>query len=137
MTAFEQIAAYLSVAASIKDLMTIYAYDPMMAWNAYAKESKTPEIEAIINDPSSKPTILSLTIIDSDLLRELIEDAHDCLDLHRTSLADGITPKQRDEADLDADRCMCEVLNRIKKYNGGELPADTVLHRWWVSYRCL
>jgi hypothetical protein len=95
-----------------------------------------PDEQRVLDTPGSQQ-VISLLIIDEDLLRDLKEAAERCLSSYRSALKHGIDRIHREKADRDAERCVCENLNRIKKRNGGALPSEGPWQHWWASYRCI
>jgi len=96
----------------------------------------SPDDQKVLDTPGSQE-IISLLIIDEGLLRDLKEAADRCLSRYRSELKGGRDRIHREKADRDAERCVCENLNRIKQRNGGKLPPGDPWQRWWVSYRCI
>jgi hypothetical protein len=96
----------------------------------------SPSQRKVLDTPGSQE-VISLLIIDEDLLRDLKEAAERCLSGYRSALRRGADRIHREKADRDAERCVCENLNRIKKRNKGVLPSGDPWQRWWASYRCI
>ncbi|MEP1422607.1 MAG: hypothetical protein ABJK59_12625 [Erythrobacter sp.] len=79
--------------------------------------------------------IISLLVIDEDLLRDLTMQIEKCIHSYRMALR-GPNRRYRERADRQAERCVCEALNRIRQRNQGTLPPGR-FSDWWISYRCL
>jgi hypothetical protein len=81
-------------------------------------------------------TIIELLIIDGDLLKASTESIKRCLERYKAALKQAADRRERERADKQAERCVCEWLNRIKQRNGGTLP-EGKFNDWWQSYRCI
>ena len=96
----------------------------------------SPDEQKALDTPGAEK-VISLLIIDEELLRDLKGAAERCLSAYRAQLKHGADRRYREKADRDAERCVCENLNRIKQRNDGLLPGEGPWERWWKSYRCI
>jgi hypothetical protein len=90
--------------------------------------------QAALDTPGAEELII-LLIIDPDLLDDLKKSIEHCVEQYRRAIRGGKTRSKRDVIDHEAERCVCENLNRLKRRNGGKLP-DGKFSDWWESYRC-
>ena len=80
--------------------------------------------------------IVAIFVIDRDLLEEIEKMIRKCISHYRITIQKTGNRGSSDIADRQAERCVCDALNRIKRRNDGKLPAGD-FQRWWTSYRCV
>ena len=93
----------------------------------------TPAQTEALERPGAE-AIIGVLVIDPDLLDDLKRELAGCTEKYRKRLKGG-SRSDRDAADHQAERCVCEILNRIRRRNKGVLPGD--LADPWQSYKCV
>jgi hypothetical protein len=136
LTFIASLASIASLAIQLGVPVTVDGRPNFRALIVRLRSRLSPDEQKVLDTPGSKD-IIELLIIDEDLLRDLKEASERCLSRYRVALKDVGERIRREKADRDAERCVCENLNRIKKRNGGKLPPGDPWQRWWISYRCI
>lgn len=80
--------------------------------------------------------LITLLVIDPDLLDDLTRDVQSAQSEYRRCLKIAQTSTARDGCDRRVERRICETLNRIMDRNEDKLPTD-FLENTWTSYRCV
>lgn len=80
--------------------------------------------------------IVSLLIIDQDLLDVIEASIRDCIKRYKAAITKAKRQAEQEAVDRQAERCVCAALNRIKRRNGGTLPPGPFFN-WWLSYQCV
>lgn len=86
--------------------------------------------------PEEGQGLVSLLIIDPELLRDLSDIVKRAIEKYRACLRAAARPQESDACDRRAERDICDALNRIRNRNNGDLPTD-FLQNQWASYGCV
>lgn len=121
----------LSAIVSIKELCISKKLPITEAVKEYQRTTDLPfsqkELETIV---------LGVDVISPTLLAQVHSEAQDCEKRHIEARRQAITAEEREQIEIRSMECMCSALRSIKKFNGGQLPANTILLNWWASYGC-
>lgn len=135
LMALSALASTLSLASSTKNLMK---EDNISADDAIEKlrRQDNPAQRDSLRDISLINTAKSLLVIPQDLLDHLAERVNDCIKRHieESKRTKSIAGEQ--QADRNAQECVCNALRRIKSFNKGRLPNDKNLMDLWKAYGC-
>ncbi|MFG1372394.1 hypothetical protein V5F32_09490 [Xanthobacter oligotrophicus] len=93
----------------------------------------TSQQEALKIDGAAE--FISILVIDPELLSDINKAIQLCIKRYRDRLQSGKSQAEREVADRQAERCVCENLNRVRRRNGGSLPGE--MEKWWIQYRCI
>jgi hypothetical protein len=132
---FGALATFLSIASSVKNLMTKNGISPADALDLFKKSEVTPEQKEMLAQSATTSAIANTTVISQNLLDQLAFEADQCERKHIADRKGAVTPRQSDQADADAKKCMCAVLRSIQRHNGNIFP-DPIFESWWKSYGC-
>lgn len=102
---------------------------------ARIRDRLTPEQKRTLEIPGAVE-IVGILIIDSDLLDTIQTNIEQCIQRYRLAIRTISKRGASDVVDRQAERCVCDALNRIKRRNNGNLPAGS-FENWWQSYRCV
>ncbi|MGB0748205.1 MAG: hypothetical protein ACPGO3_05630 [Magnetospiraceae bacterium] len=128
-------ASVMSIAASIKQLMQDRNVPSEEALKLFQETASPKEIE-VLESPANKSAIIELTTISDKLLKQLSKEAQECEDQHIKDRKDAGGKIDEEQAESDAEQCMCSVLRTIKRRNKRQLPPSGPLIDWWESYNC-
>jgi F0F1-type ATP synthase alpha subunit len=131
---FHALATLLSIASSIKNLMTqnkISSADALARFRADANQ----EERTILSVGTNIDAILKTTAISAPLLSQLAAEARACEEEHIRKRKIASSQIAKDQADIDAAQCMCGALRSILRYNEGKFP-DVLYDNYWKSYSC-
>lgn len=138
MGVLETIASLITIALFFRDIglpQTTSGVPDAEAMRR-AMASQLGEAEQVALEMPGALEVVALLIIDPDLLDDLKRRVEDCIAKYRRAMGAGGPRGQQDVADKQAERCVCDALNRIKRRNDGKLPGGRFLD-WWKSYRCV
>lgn len=131
------LASVLSIAASVKDLMTRRGISKEEAIETYRKETTDEEERQLLDNPDIQGGILSIAdVISEKLLKQLAEEATDCDEDHVNSRKEAKTQHDKRKAAIKASQCVCSVLQDIKLHNDNRLPNGEPFMSLWASYNC-
>jgi hypothetical protein len=134
-SSMSMLASVLSMASSIKNIMTGRKVDSKTAIGIF-KQTASPEEIGILADADVENSISEVSnVIAADLLGQLASEAKRCQDRHINDRQAALTQMSTDQADINAALCMCSVLRDIRRYNKGVLPSGP-FKNWWESYSC-
>lgn len=102
---------------------------------ARIRDRLTPEQQRTLDIPGAVD-IIGVLIIDSDLLDTIQRNIEQCIQRYKSAIRTASTRAASDVVDRQAERCVCDALNRIKRRNNGNLPPGP-FENWWHSYRCV
>ena len=130
---FHALATLLSIASSIKNLMTQNRISSTAALARFRADANQ-EDQTILSIGTNVDAILKTTIISAPLLSQLAAEARACEEEH-VRKRKASSQMAKDQADIDAAQCMCGALRLILRYNAGKFP-DVLYENYWKSYSC-
>ena len=128
------LASMLSMASSIKNLVTQRKVSPDEAIALYKKSAKPAELR-LLNDPKFAASVKATLTISGPLLDQFAKEAQKCEERHIQARNKANTENEKTQAEISAAECICSVLRLIKLRNRDVLPNDE-LENWWNSYKC-
>lgn len=100
----------------------------------YFSGQRRPVPQAL--DTADGVALVSLLVIDPELLEDLTEQAEEGIEKYRACLRSASSPQERAACDRRAERDVCDTLNRIRDRNNDKLPG-AFLDGQWQSFRCV
>ncbi|WP_371392228.1 hypothetical protein AB6B38_07500 [Glycocaulis abyssi] len=134
VSALSIIASAISIAASIKQIMSDSRVDFTQALRIFGKKA-TPKQNALLQDAKFRDSISGLLVISPKLLKQLEEEAKACEDSYIKDRRKSKTNLDKEKAELRATQCICNTLRAIMRHNDGNLPSDEFAG-YWKSYNC-
>lgn len=128
-------ASLMTIIASVRQMMAGGTVSSEEAIQNYLREAN-PEEREILSDPDMRLAIGQLTVISDRLLDQLGREASTCEERHVQARRSAQHQIDKDQADVDAGSCMCNVLRDLQRYNSRQLPDHGPFKGWWEQYSC-
>ena len=94
------------------------------------------EADQILRSRRGTALVSSLLTVSPNLLAVLLALLRRAQETYEDCLRQARTESQRHACDRAAEQLICDILNRIRRRNGGRLPRDKTLQNHWKSFGC-
>lgn len=129
------LASFLNIAVSVRQLKEQYNIDTIQAIKMFMPSASEQETE-LLNLESTVELLDTTQIISMRVLLRLLDELEKCEERWEKSYEDATSEMEKDDADVKMSSCICNLLRKIKRWNGGDLPKGEPYEKMWLSHRC-